>query len=78
LQRDEDLQKLDLWLELAVETVVKETSDQLCGDKHLEVALKKSLAPNKEQNSIAMAALQSAAVEHTSLPAATAMDNNNN
>jgi len=40
---------LDFWLELAVEAIVKETSDQLCGDKHLETALKKSLAPQNQQ-----------------------------
>jgi len=77
LKRDEDLQKLDLWLELAVETIVKETSDQLCGDKHLEVDLKKSLAPQKEQNNGGMAALQPAA-EHMLQVPAIAIDNNNN
>lgn len=36
---------MDFWLELAVEQIVRETSDQLCGDKHLETAMKKFLLP---------------------------------
>ena len=46
IQRDDEVQKLDFFLELAVENIVKETTETLCGDKHLETALKKSVAPN--------------------------------
>ena len=39
------MKDLDFFLELAVESIVKETAEQLVGDRHLETALKKSLAP---------------------------------
>ena len=63
IARDEELGKLDFFLELTVEGIVKETSDQLCGDRHLETALKKSLAPSRANES-----------SHT----AAVKDNNNN
>ena len=63
LQREEELQKLDLILELAVESIVRDTTEQLCGDKHLETDLKKSLAPQSQQQANnAVAAAISAAV----------------
>jgi len=51
IQRDEELSKLNFYLELTVEAMVKETSDILCGDRHLETALKKSLAPSRGNES---------------------------
>ena len=39
-------------LELAVEQIVKETSDELCGEKHLETAMKKSLAPQSTKDQV--------------------------
>ena len=60
LKREEELQRLDFFLELAVESIVKETSDQLCGDKHLENALKKSLAPQSQVNATVAAAISAA------------------
>lgn len=62
MKRAEEVSKVDTWLELAVEAIVHETTEQLCGDKHLESALKQSLAPQKEQSSAAVAAMQAAAI----------------
>ena len=45
IAREDEMKDLDFFLELAVESIVKETAEQLCGDRHLETALKKSLAP---------------------------------
>lgn len=47
INREEEVAKLDFYLELTVESIVKETSDLLCGDRHLETAMKKFLAPGK-------------------------------
>lgn len=75
-------------MELAVESIVKETSEELCGDRHLENAMKKALAPNQSQkNETAAAALAAALVsgeascsakKSSGLGAATVKDNNNN
>ena len=45
IAREEEIKNLDFFLELAVESIVRDTAEQLCGDRHLETALKKSLAP---------------------------------
>ena len=45
IKREEEIQQFDFFLELAVESIVRETSEQLCGDRHLETAMKKSLGP---------------------------------
>lgn len=45
MELDEEVQKLDFFLDLAVESMVRETTEELCNGKHLETALKKSLAP---------------------------------
>jgi len=45
IEKHEEIQKLDFFLELAVDTIVRETAEELCNGKHLETALKKSLAP---------------------------------
>lgn len=50
VKREEELAQLDFWLDLAVETVVRDTTDQLCGDRHLENDLKESLAPRGQTN----------------------------
>lgn len=52
------MSRLDFFLELTVEAIVKETSDQLCGDRHLETALKKSLAPGRANESSHLAAVK--------------------
>ena len=70
LERDEEVQKLDFYLELAVESMVRETTDELCNGKHLETALKKSLAPNNSNNHAANAVVAGAATQ--------AKENNNN
>ena len=73
------MHKLDLWLDLAVESIVQETTDQLCGERHLETALKKSLAPQKDQQSAAVLALQVAVnpAQGTAAAGSTGKDNNN-
>ena len=45
IQRDDEIQKLDALLDVKVKQIVQETTNQLAGDKHLEKALKQSLAP---------------------------------
>ena len=72
------MHKFDFFLELAVESIVKETSDVLCGDKHLETALKKSLAPqsHNNNNANASAAIHMSATGKCGQKAA-ARDNNN-
>lgn len=49
IQRDDEIQKLDTFLESKVKQLVQETTDQLAGDKHLEDALKSSLAQQNRQ-----------------------------
>ena len=44
------MQNFDSVLELTLESIIMETADQLCGDKHFETALKKSIAPQKITN----------------------------
>jgi len=70
LERDEEVQKLNFFLELAVSTIVSETTEELCNGKHLETALKKSLAPQNRDGNAANAVVASAATQ--------AKDNNNN
>ena len=45
IESHEEVQKLDFYLELAVDLIVRDTTEELCNGKHLETALKKSLAP---------------------------------
>ena len=70
---------MDFFLELAVKSIVRETSEQLCGDRHLETAMKKSLAPKKEDNSnnVVAAALAKAVAGNAAVNE-EARENNNN
>ena len=62
-----------------MESIVRETSEQLCGDRHLETAMKKSLAPQKDhQSNNAVAAALAKAVAETAAVTEEAKDNNNN
>ena len=79
---------LDQILEQAVETIVKETSDQLCGDRHLETVMKKALAPHQNHSKSEAASVVAAIVKMPLVAATTASeagqnvtaqkDNNNN
>ena len=46
------------WLEIAVEALVRETTNELCGDRHLETAMKHSLAPQSTQQNALVGSLQ--------------------